>query len=544
MGQRLKRSSLFFGQVAGGQKPEQYKDTLSGFYGGVGAGQTGAVETLGQKVQEKTQGLAGTLGLTQTVDEQQPTKVTTTLAEDSQFRPSVDTSKPIPSAVAGGAATPLPATTVTIPDKGTMSDEDYLATLEKTFKDAGTSVEEWKASGKSAQDYLDKVLKDKQEAAGKAATEAQEQVTEKKLGARREASELEKQASMYQNVLATSPGTTNVEALASLSRFFDPKYATLESGLRQGEMSLARQEAIGNVAAQQQAEQARAAAIGEYSKQAKELGRTLQEQVGKAGEAERQRLSEFYGKGLTEAEKTKADIEGRIGKTKGDIESRDQGEFEKVSGEVSKDPTYGGLKNIIDAINGRAGDNWLRTQGNKVLEPIKQEMLSLVDEANQISANPNISTKERTARLNEVKGKIKAVRSKVAGQLAAFLGDTNTQPGDALDAAEQIMAGGFIDDLSPEQKAVIIARIEKQPHINTFDKNNLSSPEKLAKIYKAFGGAISERDLIRAAYIKQNRIYGDAVAPIPKEYQDNSEQYKTYESEKSRLRRTGYTGTL
>lgn len=496
MGQKLKKSSLFFGQVAGGQQPKQYEDTLSGFYGGVGAGQTEAVKTLGQKVQEKTQGLAGTLGLTQTVDEQQPTKVTTTLAPGSQFKPSVDTSQPIPSAVAGGIATPLPATTVTVPEKGAMSDEDYLATLEKTFKDAGTSIEEWKTSGKSAQEYLDKVLKDKQEAAGKAATEAQEQVTEKKLGARREASELEKQASMYQNVLATSPGTTNVEALASLSRFFDPKYATLESGLKQGEMSLARQEAIGNVTAQQQAEQARAAAIGEYSKQAKELGQTLQEQVGKAGEAERQRLSEFYGKGLTEAEKTKADIEGKIGKTKGDIETREREELKTVSTQIADDKTYQGINNIINAISGRSSNNWLNTQGNKVLAPLKQEMIKYGDEAEQIATSVLLSPQEKTKRLKELQSKIKNVRSRVGAELASFLNEQN--PKDALDAAEMIAYGGFVDDLSENQKKFIRDRILKDMHVELRDKNNISTPEKLQSIYRAFGGTEDILGMLRA----------------------------------------------
>jgi hypothetical protein len=488
MGQRLKKTSLFFGQVAGGQQPAEYKSTLSGLYGDVGAGQTEAVKTLGQQVQQKTQGLAGALGLEQKVSDTEPDKITTTLTD--KFRPTVDISKGVPSTTPGAAATPIPSA-VSIPTKAEgETDEDYLKKLNAALTAAGTNIEDWKKSGKSAEDYLKDVLKSKQEAAGKAATEAQEQVTEKKLGARPVVqSELEKQASSYQNILASSPGTSNVGAVANLMKFYDTtKYKTLEAGIRQGETALARQEAIKNVGEMSDAERARATAIGEYSKQARELGQTLQQKVGEAGEAESKRLSDYFGAGQTAAEKAKSDIEGEITKTTGRIETKAKEDFSSETKKATENQGLTQIDNILKAIKGRAGDNWLNTRGSEVLEPLRTKMAALRDQIDVINQNPSIDTKTKTDRMRTLNTQINDVQRQVAGELTAFLGDTNTKPGDALDAAEQIAAAGLIDLLSEDQKNVIRNRIEKDIHFEERDKNRLSSPEKLLNIYNAFGG--------------------------------------------------------
>jgi hypothetical protein len=155
---------------------------------------------------------------------------------------------------------------------------------------------------------------------------------------------------------------------------------------------------------------------------------------------------------------------------------------------LGNDPTYKGIENILNQIGGRGGNNWLNTRGSDAIKPLKQEMLSLSDDAKDVAGSSLLSAPEKTKRLNEIKGKIKEVRGKVAGELAAFLGDGNTGPGDALDAAEQIVAAGLVDNLSDAQKDVIRRRIEKDMHVSVKDKNTYSDAAKLIRIYKALGG--------------------------------------------------------
>lgn len=503
MAVKFNRSKHFFGQLAGGQSPQDYGSTMSSFYGGVGSEQTGAVKKIGEGVEKETKGLAGKLGLTETVGEDG--KVSTSLSQGGPFAVTATPGQPAPATTtsSGTAATPSPTppatpTKVTVRDKNADETLDqYLAYLKSTFDTAGGSVEEWKKSGKSAEEYLNDLLTKTRTAADKARTAAEGRLTEGKLGQRAEESELEKQAKSYQNVLATEPGTSNIKALAMLTQFYDPKYLTLESGLRQGEMALGRQEAIGNVEAMSQAEAARAGAIGEYGKQVKGLGQELMSKIGEQEEAKRKEFKDFYSKGQEEAEATQKDVSGRIKKTEADIEAKDAEDLKTASKDLENDPTYTGIENVLNAISGRAGNNWLNTRGNEALKPIKQEMITLSDEAKQIAEHPTLSTKEKIQRLNKIKDKVKQVRGKVARELAAFLGDQNTHPGDALDAAEQIMAAGMVDDLSEDERAMIRQRLWRNKHVEYFDKNHLSSAEKLARVYKAFGGT---EDIATPAY--------------------------------------------
>jgi len=518
MAKRLDRSKLFFGQLAGGQKPDDYKSTMSGFYGGVGKEQTGAVQKIGQGVEQATAGLAGNLGLTQTVDEGSPTKVNTTLTKGGPFAVTATPGQPPPATpptpgdvVSGGAGSdkiggvggesaapaagapqpPAAPQQPSVPPKITIRDkkdgerdEDYLKYLSDTLTAAGSSVEEWKNSGEDAEEFINAILKKNREAAEKSMSDAEKRLTEGKLGQRAQASELEKQAQSYQNVLASEPGTSNVKALAMLSQFYDPKYLALESGLRQGEMALGRQEAVGNVEAMQRAEAARGAAISEYGKQSKELGQELMGKIGEQEESKRKEFKDFYKTGKEEAEAAEKSAGGKIKETEAAIEKTAQEELTAVGKELKDDPTYTSLENIINAISGRDGKNWLNTRGNEVFRPIRQEMLSLSEKADVIAKDPQLSTKEKTKRLKEIKGKVKAVRGRMAGELAAFLGDTNTQSGDALDAAEQIVAAGLIDDLTTEQKMTIIGRL--------YSDQGPRQDEKRQRIYSAFGGGSLE----------------------------------------------------
>lgn len=133
------------------------------------------------------------------------------------------------------------------------------------------------------------------------------------------------------------------------------------------------------------------------------------------------------------------------------------------------------LEQTLQDLSGRAGDNWLRNRGTEVLVPLKSKASSIAMEA----ALGSITKAEAIKQIQEL-------QAEMARQLAAFLGDVNTHPGDALDAAEQIVARGLIDKLSPEDKKMILNRIAKDLHVETKDKNKLSSVEKLSNIYRAF----------------------------------------------------------
>ncbi len=132
---------------------------------------------------------------------------------------------------------------------------------------------------------------------------------------------------------------------------------------------------------------------------------------------------------------------------------------------------------IVNQISGRAENNWLRRRGSEVFANIKSESRRIATDAGLGKIT-----------WDDAKAQIEGLKGRMAGELAAFLGDTNTEPGDALDAAELISANGLINSLSAGDRAMILKRIRKDLHINTYDKNRLSSPEKLQRIYNAFGG--------------------------------------------------------
>lgn len=376
MAKKLKSSQLIMGQVEAGRAPKE--KSLAGFYSDTYQGQTGAVKKKAEETTEATRGLAGALDLVQT--EGDDGKVKTTLKGDSKFRTNVAEvpggAKPQATGtvaaadtvqgaagddvISGAAGTGAPAagagSKVTTPKqvaiptlKGSNVDVttltggelaagvNLLAQDEKALTDAiaaaGGNVQEWKDSGASAADYINELNRKNAEAAGEAAKEAQERLTEKKLGARGQQSELEKQASDYTNIIASEPGTSNIKALANLTKFYDMgKYGALESGIRQGELALARQEAQSDLAAQQSAESMRAAAISEYGKQSKELGGILQSEVEAANEAERKRVADYYKTGLETAEEEKGNLETQLADVSG---KREAGET-KVKEEADK----------------------------------------------------------------------------------------------------------------------------------------------------------------------------------------------------------------
>lgn len=367
MAKRLKASSLLLGQVDSARSPKQ--GSLAEFYSGVSKGQTGAIQKKATETTEATRGLAGDLGLDQT--EGDDGKVKTTLKDDSKFRSTVAIPEPITGNrgtyqddyILGGPPPPVvaPGTDgkVSVPGQVVMprlsggTDVDSLKRDERAISDAiiaaGSSVEEWKASGLSAAEYINELNRKNAEAAGEAAKEAQERLTEKKLGARGQQSELEKQASDYTNVIASEPGTSNIKALANLTKFYDMgKYGALESGIRQGELALARQEAQSDLAAQQSAESMRAAAISEYGKQSKELGGILQSEVEAANEAERKRVEDYYKTGLETAQKQKGELETQLA----DVSGRRKAEEIRVEQQLDND-----YKDISLKLFGDGGDN-------------------------------------------------------------------------------------------------------------------------------------------------------------------------------------------
>ena len=147
-------------------------------------------------------------------------------------------------------------------------------------------------------------------------------------------------------------------------------------------------------------------------------------------------------------------------------------------------PVKTSIKNILQAISGRGAKNWLHTQGTQKLAPLVSELATLETDL-QLKLAANLEPEVLQTELNNFQNKVKEIKGRAAGELAAFLGDGNTRPGDALDAAEQIMAAGLIDSLSPQDKKMIVDRIAKDTHLANRDQ---SSVQKLYSIYNAFGG--------------------------------------------------------
>lgn len=458
MGRRLKKSSLFFGQTA--QDQETPKPTLTGFYKGVGEGQVGAVQDVTKGVQETTEKLPGEFGIKYGAEGK------TEFADKTPFKPSVD----IKTSVTPTAA----------PDAGFTTSEQATKAAEQAEKNIEKIEEERKeaeaALGKSTGESLTK--------AGEASKTAQERLTEKKLGERREASELEKAAQDYRNILQTTPGTSNVATVANLMKFYDPKYQSLESSLRQGEISLARQQAGTTEAAMQQAEGERAASVEGYKQTSTQAYEDTKKLIDKEKQDKLAKIEEFYG-GLSKKEKESGATAGEKAKELKAIEDKaETDKFNTITDTLTKNETLSGLDKIIRAISGRASNNWLNTRGNEVLGKLKGEISGLVEDSIRIKNDPNLSIKERTKQLESINNSINGYRSRIAGELAAFLGDQNTQSGDALDAAEQIVNAGLINDLTPEQKKVIMDRL--------YWGQGPTVDEKRQKVYSAFGGGSLE----------------------------------------------------
>ena len=310
MAKKYKRSSLVLGQVA---QPAT-TPTLAGFYKNVAAGQRGAVEDIGEDVEKKTKGLTGELGLTETEDKDTG-KISTGIGDDSKFRVAVDSGDksisggPQPTSTTPTATSEAPGFTlsttkaVAIPKKDDYADnpQGWLDAVNKALTDLGSNIQEWKNSGKEAEDFLNELLKKNREAAQESIKNVNERMTVGNLGKRREQSEIEKQAQDYQNIIANEPGTSNIKALANLSKFYDmSRYGALESGLRQGELALSRQDMIREKEAMGTAESARSAAVRDYGEQSKRLTGELETGLTTQEEEERKKLADYYKTGEEE----------------------------------------------------------------------------------------------------------------------------------------------------------------------------------------------------------------------------------------------------
>lgn len=395
MARRLKRSSLLLGQT---QKPAT-TPSLAGYYKNVAAGQRGAVQEIGKGVEEKTRGLTGELGLTETVDKDTG-KVSTGMADDSKF--DVTVAGPTPAKKEGDTETPetpggisvggekvagsptlSSAVVPTVPSQTTLKDADgnpltgqslvdALTTDQTAFQTAldalGTSITDWQNSGLEAKEFLDKVLADTRKSATEIITEVNQRLGEKNLGQRRAPSEIEKQAQSYQNIIASEPGTSNIKALANLSRFYDmSKYGAVESGIRQGEMAMSRQEMLGEKEAMETAEGARTAAIKDYGEQSKLLTGELETQLTTQEEEERKKLADFFTGEEDKLTTKKGEIETKAGEIKTDLEAAEEEvkkekekEFKTIESEIfgGDDPETGelrkGIQNSPENVQGLA----------------------------------------------------------------------------------------------------------------------------------------------------------------------------------------------
>lgn len=475
MAQKLRKSALMFGQAA---QPEPPKPSLSEFYKGVGTGQAGAVQEIGKGVQKETEKIPGQFGIEYSGDGKAQ------FSKDSAFKPTV---------------TPTTTTTVTAPPEGGYTTSEQAA---KAAETAGKAIETLGTEEKAAETQLGESTQKSLEKMGEAAKELQDKLTKGKLGERREASELEKSAQDYRNILQTTPGTSNIGAVASLMKFYDmSKYGALESGLRQGEIALARQAAGATEQQLTQAEGERAGAVQQF----KETSDQAYDDTKKAIEAEKktqlENIKKYYDTERGKQQTIKETAEKKQIELKADAEK-----FDVTLNQVRNNPTISGLDNILNSLSGRAGDNWLNVRGQEVLRPFQGALKGLSEETISIQNDPNLSVKQRTQKLEDLNERINQYRGGIANELAAFLADTNTSSGDALDAAELIASAGLVDSLSPENKNMILDRIKRDKHIST-DKYHVSTPQKLKQIYEAFGGQNAEDDLFAVDLPGGQRVY-------------------------------------
>lgn len=117
------------------------------------------------------------------------------------------------------------------------------------------------------------------------------------------------------------------------------------------------------------------------------------------------------------------------------------------------------INNVLERIGGWGG--WIGEQGTSKLAPIKKNIDRLI--ADFENEKKYFKTPEdRENALNELKGKINNEKTNAANELAAFLGDTNTNFWDAAKAAQELIDSKLIDSLSPENKQMIINRMARE----------------------------------------------------------------------------------
>lgn len=471
MAKKLKRSSLLLGQI---QKPAT-TPSLAGYYKGVAAGQRGAVQEIGKGVEEKTRGLTGELGLTETVDEKTG-EVSTGMGDKFKATVTVPGADGKGGSITGGAGTvqkgekPSESKTLAgtnITTTGTVrtttgaSSLDDLSNDQEAFKKAletlGKSITDWEASGVDAKAYLDSLLANTRTNANEVIEEVNQRLEEENLGQRRAPSETEKQAQSYQNIIANEPGTSNIKALANLSKFYDmARYGAVESGIRQGELALSREEMQGEKEAMETAEGARSAAIKDYGEQSKRLTGELGTELTEQETEERKKLSEFFDTGedtLTDEEKRLKGEQENIGK---DIIKKEEEEVNKLADSIASTYKNSNPQYIIDNLNQFPEGSWLRNRGKEVMQPLQTKLANLSDQIEQIKANPNIDNKTKKKRLEELQTSMDDVRRSMAGELTAFLDDKNFRnkdPHQAMDAIAFLKKAGLDRVITKQQKA-------------------------------------------------------------------------------------------
>lgn len=460
MAQKLKRAALMFGQVA--QEPP--KPTLSDFYRGTGEGQIGAVQGVTKQVDDETKKIPGSFGMTYGDDGK-----ASFVPGENQFNPTV--------------AAPTTSTTQFDKDKKYTSSADAAAAA-TAAEDAGVALDKDKAT---AVGKLDEAVTDASKKAGEASTAAQEKLTKGNLGERRAPSELEKQAQDYRNVLTSTPGTSNIGAVKNLMQFYDmTKYGALESGLRQGEIALARQQAGVTEAGMEMAEGARAGAVEGYKQGAEQAYTDVRKLIDEDKKAELEKIDKFYKDEKDKAAAAGASAAQQAGDLQKEEDAKADVEINANFRNISEGPGNN-IQNILNQLAGRAGGNWLRERGSQALGPLKVKFDTILDNAKAIQASVTLSRAEKKAQLERLSKDAKALEGQMAGELAAFLGDTNTHPGDALDAAEQIVASGLHKSMDYRSIRKIMDRIARD-YKNRPNIEEYGSPGKIYKIYEALSG--------------------------------------------------------
>ena len=326
-----------------------------------------------------------------------------------------------------------------------------------------------------------------------------------------------------QAIIMAQRGGGNVSKLATVfggrREITDPALASQIYGK---DLELLQPEAAAALEASERAKTESEEQIGAYSERGKQIKTDVEEAVTKEQEKltglkegyeglrakgyTDDQIIELYGDDVDKYFKVETDKDGNITKITGDnisatkkalADTKKSLEDQKVDAEkdVTRaqqvetkqlDSSYQNINKIVEDITGWGG--WIGEQGSKKLAPISETMKNLVADFREKESTFK-TPEERQDALVKLRSDIEVQKGNVAGELAAFLGDTNTNFWDAAKAAQTIIDNDLMAKLPESTKQVIKERMDREM-IKLSVRRNKGAYDWAGKLYIAFGGEI------------------------------------------------------